>query len=143
MLWKVTVNIPNLVPFEFGMLTWARRSNSIFWSPAFSDPTSRPRFKNSLLQDILHPLDHVEQLFPILTGATWQQAVTAASKSAKSDFRPTVVFYNKASKGRNQLLHLGNKMAVSPNLAKQCLTHMTPLIKLFVELHNIYIVKPL
>jgi len=102
-----------------------------------------PKIQKSLLQDILHPLDHIEQLFPILTGATWQQAVIAASKRAKSDFRPTVVFYNKASKGRNQLLHLGNKMAVSPKLAKQCFTHMAPLIKLFVELYNIYIVKPL
>jgi hypothetical protein len=69
--------------------------------------------------------------------------VTAASKRVKSDFSPTVVYYYIALKKRNQLLHLGNKLAVSPKLAKQCSTHMAPLIKLFVELHNIYLVKPL
>lgn len=102
-----------------------------------------PKIQASLLQDILHPLEHIKQLFLTLIGASWQQAVNAASKRAKSDFRPTLVFYIIASKKRNQLLHLGNKMAVSPKLAKQCFTHMAPLIKLFVELHNIYLVKPL
>jgi hypothetical protein len=102
-----------------------------------------PKIQANLLQSILHPLDHIEQYFQDLTGATWQQAVTAASKHAKSDFRSTLVIYILASKKRNQLLLLGNKLAVSPKLAKQCFDHMAPLITLFVELHNIYLVKPL
>jgi hypothetical protein len=114
-----------------------------FLEPCIFRSGLSPKIQKSLLQDILHPLDHIKQLFPILTGATWQQAVTAASKHAKSDFRSTLVIHILASKKRNQLLHLGNKMAVSPKLAKQCFDHMAPLIKLFVVLHNIYIVKPL
>jgi hypothetical protein len=102
-----------------------------------------PKIQASLLEDMLHPLEHIKQLFLTLIGVTWQQAENAASMRANRDFRPTGLFYFLALKKRSQLLHLGNKMAVSANLAKQCFIHTAPLIKLFVELHNIYLVKPL
>jgi len=102
-----------------------------------------PKIQARLLQDILHPLEHIEQLFPMLTGATWQQAVTAASKRAKSDFIHTLLFFKKVVKKKNQILHLGNKRAVSSDMAKQCFDHMAPLVKLFVELHNVYLAQPI
>ena len=102
-----------------------------------------PKIQASLLQDILHPLEHIEQPFQTLTGATWQQAVKAASKHAKRNFLLTLFFFKIAVKKRNQLLLLGNKQAVSPDMAKQCITNMAPLINLFVELHNVYLMKPL
>jgi hypothetical protein len=52
-------------------------------------------------------------------------------------------FFKIAVKKRNQLLRLGNKLAVTPGMAKQCITNMAPLINLFVELHNVYLMKPL
>ena len=102
-----------------------------------------PKIQASLLQDILHPLEHIEQPFQTLTGATWQQAVKAASKHANNDFILTLYFFKIAVKKRNQLLRLGNKLAVTPGMAKQCITNMAPLINLFVELHNVYLMKPL
>jgi len=96
-----------------------------------------------LLQDNLFPKQRIKRLFPILTGATWQVAVKTASKSANSEFENTVAFYLEATEKRNQLLHVGNKWLVPPDMAKQCFNQMDSLIGLFVELHNVYLAKPI
>jgi hypothetical protein len=96
-----------------------------------------------LLQDNLFPKQRIKRLFPILTGATWQVAVKAASKSANSEFENTVDFYLEATEKRNQLLHVGNKWLITPDMAVKCFDQMDSLIRLFVELHNIYLAKPI
>jgi len=114
-----------------------------FLERCVSRSDSQPEIQAILLQNFLPPLEHIEQPFQAVTGATWQQAVKAASKHAKSNFILTLFFFKIAVKKRNQLLRLGNKQAVSPDMAKKCFTNMAPLINLFVELHNVYLMKPL
>jgi hypothetical protein len=101
------------------------------------------QIQKRLLQDNLFPPQRIERLFPILTGASWKQAVSAASKHAETNFQSTVIFYKEASEGRNLLLHLGNKWAVPTDMARKCFDQIAPLIKLFVELHNTCLAKPL
>jgi len=99
--------------------------------------------QNRLLQDNMFTTKRIQRLFPILTGVPWQEAVKTVSKRAKTDFKKTVDFYIEANGKRNLLLHLGNKWAVPSDMAKQCFDNIAPLIKLFVEFHNTYLVKPI
>ena len=95
-----------------------------------------------LLADSLYPKQRIERLFPILAGAKWSDAVAAAGAHDGADFTPTVAFYIDATEKRNELLHRANVWVVPQNMARQCFEQTVPLLRLFVALHNTYLIKP-
>jgi len=85
----------------------------------------------------------LDNLFPSLVGVSWKNAVKAAAKNSHAEFQSAVDFYIVASKRRNKLLHLGEKWDMPPDMAKRCFDNMVPLIRLFIELNNTYLAKPI
>src|ERR1700690_2876089 len=78
------------------------------------------KLQQKLLNDNLFAKQRISQLFPILVNASWADAVKVASHNSGIDFQTTVKFYLEATEKRNLLLHLGNKWAVPPDMAKGC-----------------------
>ncbi len=95
-----------------------------------------------ILEDNRYPKQRVERLFPVLCGVKWKNAIKTISKSATDDFQSTVSFYLDTIELRNKLLHLGNTWEPPIDIAKQCFDHIMPLVKLFIALHNEYLVQP-
>lgn len=94
-----------------------------------------------LLDDHRYARQRVEKLFPVLCGVKWKKAINEVSKSSTDNLEAAATFYLEAAEHRNRLLHLGNTWQPPPNIAKQCFDQIVPLIRLFVALHNGYLVK--
>lgn len=100
------------------------------------------KIQDRLLEDNLYVKQRIEKLFPMLTGDKWSQAIQKVTEDSHEDYGKTVEFYIEANSKRNQLLHLGNKWIVPSGFATECFDNTAPLVKLFVELHNEYLAKP-
>ncbi len=97
-----------------------------------------------LLDDNLSVKQRVQRLFPTLTGVKWEKAVATLSERVDLDYSEAAKFYyQQASRARNKFLHGGNKWAIPQDMPEQCISHIWPLVCLFVALHNEYVAQPI
>ncbi|RJR08366.1 hypothetical protein C4588_05850 [Candidatus Parcubacteria bacterium] len=81
----------------------------------------------------------VQDLFPKLVEVTWLEAMNEISKNSNYDHNKTSGFYLKVNKVRNLFLHEGIKWAIEDDMPEKCMEYRSPLLHLFVDLHNKYI----
>jgi hypothetical protein len=114
-----------------------------FLQRCMSDQKIPIKVQDRLLGDNLFVKQRIDKLFPMLIGEKWTKAIKNITEKSREDFVKVVEFYVDANEKRNQLLHLGNKWAVSAEFDTQCFDNTAPLVKLFVALHNEYLAKPI
>jgi hypothetical protein len=101
------------------------------------------KIQSRLLQDNLYAKQRIDNLFPALAGTSWKEVIRKLDKTPNKDHQSVVKFYLEVNEKRNQLLHLGNKWDIPSDMAHNCVENIAPLIQLFIDLHNVYIAKPL
>ncbi|MBA7707664.1 hypothetical protein ES703_116540 [subsurface metagenome] len=95
--------------------------------------------RKKLLNDNLTVKKRIDKLFPSLTGIKWKEAVKKIYKHDQLNYVDITEFCQSAAKARNHFLHEGLKHAIPKDMPRQCIAHISPLINLFVSLHNGYI----
>ena len=97
------------------------------------------KVQKRLLDDNLSVKQRCEKLFYAMTNETWNTAVKRLSERVDLDYVAINKFCKLASEARNKFLHEGNIWAVPQDMPKQCVSHIWPLLCLFVALHNEYV----
>jgi hypothetical protein len=100
-----------------------------------------PKVQRRLLDDNLLLRERIEKLFVSLVGVKWTTAVRAASTNV--DFAETARFHKQTVRTRNQLVHDAHLWSMDSALPDACMDHIEPMLKLFVALHNLYVVPVL
>ena len=95
-----------------------------------------------LLSDSSGMKRRLDNLFPSIVGVKWNDAVKTVSATSGTDFVQTVTFAAEAAAKRNLLLHLGNQWAIPQEMPERCFNETAPLLRLFVELHNAFLARP-
>jgi len=95
--------------------------------------------QDRLFEDNLSIKQKVEKLFPALTGAKWIKALKMLDERADPHYIETHKFYQRMTKLRNDFLHRGEMWSIHEGMPEQCIRHIWPLLRLFVDLHNEYV----
>ena len=95
-----------------------------------------------LLSDNSGVKRRLDNLFPSIVGVKWKDAVKTVSANSGKDFSQTVAFAAEAAAKRNLLVHLGNQWAIPQAMTERCFNETSPLVRLFVELHNAFLARP-
>lgn len=97
--------------------------------------------QEKLLKDNISAKRRFQELFLTLIGAKWKKIVKMLTKQAELNYIEAIDLYELAAKKRNLFLHEGNKWAIPEDMPEKCLRHISPVLNLFVALHNEYIAK--
>ena len=96
-----------------------------------------------LLQDNLYARSRTSRLFKSLAGVKWETAVKRVSEDLREDLKEAERFYRQTAETRNALVHEGHLWSMGRELPESCVGHIGPLVRLFVGLHNRYVVRAL
>jgi len=92
--------------------------------------------QDRLLADNLYAKQRLEKVFPTVTGTKWKAAMAQLAPAQQPLYSNTVEFYLDAVEARNRFLHDGNKWAIPEEMPEKCIRAISPLVSLFVALHN-------
>ncbi len=107
---------------------------------SYFEKTNVPKnIQTRLLTDNLLVRQRIDKLFPSLIGVKWNTAINKISKNSSSNYKETLKFYRTVVEVRNRFLHRGNVWLMPDDMPINCLRQISPLINLFIDLHNKYI----
>lgn len=92
-----------------------------------------------LLSDSRTYSHKMTKLFPALVGVPWKKAIEAINESGKIDYEKLDRFVVRIAEARNTFLHDGIKYAIDKDMPGACLENISPLLNLYVALHNTYV----
>ncbi len=92
-----------------------------------------------LLSDSRTYSHKMSKLFPNLVGVPWNKAIKEISKPGKIDYEKLDCFVRRIAEARNSFLHDGIKYAIEKDMPGACLENISPLLNLYVALHNTYV----
>ena len=81
----------------------------------------------------------MNKLFPGLTGMKWEKAIKEINKKDAIDYQNVDSFVERVVKARNDFLHEGKKYVIEPEMPKECIKNILPLLNLYVALHNKFV----
>ena len=81
----------------------------------------------------------MNKLFPSLTGMKWKKAIAEINKKDNIDYQKVDRFVERVVKVRNDFLHKGIKYVIKPEMPKECIQYILPLLNLYVALHNKFV----
>ncbi len=96
--------------------------------------------RRRLLQDNLYMKERIERLFPALCKGKWLDALKAISNK-NINYVETHKYFKAVVDARNKLIHRGMKWSIPKDMPEKCIYQIQPLLSMFVNLHNRYIVK--
>lgn len=94
-----------------------------------------------LLADSSGYKQRIDKLFRTLAGEKWKNALKKISQEQNFDFIALDDFVEEIVKARNTFLHSGIKWAIKEEMAKQCLRNIYPVLSMYKNLHNKYVLK--
>ncbi len=105
----------------------------------------RMRIPHELQERIFadHPYmsERRENLFPILTGRKWRDALHHLDPELVPGFLALDDFYQQLSQTKNLFLHRGNKSTLSPEMTLEAVHNIPGMLVLFTTLHHEYVFK--
>lgn len=94
-----------------------------------------------LLTDYNTNYKKYEQLFPAVTGCNWDEALNAIKQKYNRDYTETNSVIKDVSKRRNDFIHERLYFPISYDLAASCINYIILMHQLFIDLHNLFVVK--